>query len=148
MPPTVENVCTCGATDAIHDPSCPLYAEPDLIAPPLDLKPVLLAAIGADDEYAIWKIDPSGNGPHKYSFDSIWVKTATGETINYGDTVYYELQGETFTGGVSSAVTYGPVEKYEAVNDVRIYQTWDVGEDWVSKVEIIKKKFQTSGGYE
>jgi len=105
-------------------------------------------AFAADDEYAIWKIDPSGNGPRKFSSDSNWVKAATGETINYGNTVYYELQGETFAGGVSSAVTYGAVEKVDAVNGVRINQTWDVGEDWVSKVELVKKKFEIGGGYE
>lgn len=104
------------------------------------------AVFAADDEYAIWMIDPSGNGPRKFSTDSNWVKAATGETINYGNTVYYELIGETFAGGVSSAVTYGPVEKFEAVNGVRINTNWTVGEDWVTKVELVKRKFEGGSG--
>ncbi len=106
-------------------------------------------AFAADDEYAIWQIDQYGNGYHKFSTDSNWVKTAVGETVNYGNTVYYELSGETFVGGAATATAQGAaVEKYEAVNGVRINQTWDIGEDWVSKVELVKKKFETSNNYE
>jgi hypothetical protein len=99
-------------------------------------------AFAADDEYAIWEIDPSGVGHRKFSSDSNWVKkvpVAGNEVVNYGNTIYYELSGETFVGGASPS-TKGPVEKYEAVNGVRINQTWDIGEDWVSKVELIKRK--------
>ena len=108
-------------------------------------------AFAANDQYAIWQIDPAGNGPRKFSTDSNWVKAATGETINYGNTVYYELIGETFAGGVTAARTVGPVEKYDAVNGVRINQKWDIGGDWVSKVELVKRKFEGGlgiGGYE
>jgi hypothetical protein len=95
----------------------------------------------ADDEYAIFSVDPAGVGHRKFSSDNNWVKIAAGEIVNYGNTIYYELDGETFAGGVIPALpVIGPVEKYDAVNGVRINQTWDIGGDWVSKVELVKKK--------
>jgi hypothetical protein len=95
----------------------------------------------ADDEYAIVMMDSAGVGHRKFSTDDNWVKVAANEVVNYGNTIYYDLIGETFIAGGPAASSVGfPVEKAEAVNGVRIVQTWDLGGEWVQKVELVKKK--------
>ena len=52
------------------------------------------------------------------------------------------------SGGVISVRTTNSVEKYEAVDGVRINQSWDIGKEWVSNVDFVKKKFELGGDYQ
>lgn len=111
----------------------------------LSLSTVVFAA---GDEYSTEFIDRPGEGYRKVSSDNNWVATPLNPVVNYGNTVYYRLTGATYTGGVSSAVTYGPVTQDSAVAGMRIFDDWSVGEEWVTKVELVKKRYQATGDYE
>ena len=115
------------------------------VALTLSLSAVVFAA---NDAYSIEFIDSIGEGYRKFSTDDNWVSNTLNPVVNYGNTVYYRLSGATYAGGVSTAVTYGPVTQYDAVAGVKINADWDVGGDWVTKTELVKRKFQATGLYE
>ena len=115
------------------------------VALALSLSAIVFAA---NDEYSIEFIDSNAEGYRKFSSDNNWVATPLNPVANYGNTVYYRLTGATYAGGVSSAVTYGPVTQYSAVAGTRIFADWSVGAEWVTKTELVMRRFQATGLYE
>lgn len=111
----------------------------------LSLSTVVFAA---GDVYSTEFIDRAGEGYRKVSSDNNWVATPLNPVVNYGNTVYYRLTGATYANGDSSAVTYGPVTQDSAVAGLRIFDDWSVGEEWVTKTELVKKRYQATGNYE
>lgn len=124
-----------------------------------------LASVAFAATSIYYAIDSMGPGPYKIPSKKTYVDVSSPKTkdgdVNYGNTIYYPLTGRQYDKdllkdvGVAGApgefydgdAIGDYVVKYEAVKGVKISADWDVGGEWVSKVELVKKKAGSNGDY-